>query len=441
MPLELRSRTLPSTMYHDASQQTPPPMPPPCPGVPRIRDSPIFTGADGTDVEDWLAIYERVSVPNKWDEDGKLTNLVFYLAGVASLWYNNHASGFATWSDFKTAIFVFGRPAVRKLQAEQRLRERAQEAGESFTSYIEDVLDLCNKSNHTMSESDKIRNIMKGIDDDAFTMLLAKNPGTVAEVITLCQSYEELRWQRSMTRRSPPRAATLAGLEASCDQVALMADLKSFIREEIARQFSLLPFAHQPAVQQSATTLLPPIRRAIEQEIAEVMPAYHPQQPPAPASLSYAQVVARPPQVVQAPAPLTYAEAAARPPSFAANRPATYVDVTPQPRLQSTMQPPFRPSALTTWVRPTPVNRWRTPDNRPICFACGYAGHVARYCLRVQPAPISSPVAGQLSRPYHEEPPSMSPRSRPGPSRRSPSPRRRSLSPMRPSAAAHEREN
>ncbi|KAH7948645.1 hypothetical protein HPB51_028426 [Rhipicephalus microplus] len=85
MPLELRSRTLQSTMSHDASQQTPPPMPPPCPRVPRIRDPPIFTGADGTDVEDWLAIYERVSVRNKWDEDGKFTNLVFYLAGVASL--------------------------------------------------------------------------------------------------------------------------------------------------------------------------------------------------------------------------------------------------------------------------------------------------------------------------------------------------------------------
>ncbi|KAH8039443.1 hypothetical protein HPB51_007321 [Rhipicephalus microplus] len=236
----------------------------------------------------------------------------------------------------------------------------------------------------------------------------------------------------------------LAGLEASCDQVALLADLKSFIREEIARQFSLLPFAHPPAAQQSATTILPPIRRAIEQEIAEVMPAYQPQQLPAPAPPSYAQVVARPPPVVQPPAPLTYAEAAARPPPFTAAMPATYVDVTSQTQLQHPLQPfqpQLRPSAFTSWTRPTPANRWRTPDNRPICFACGYAGHVARYCHRVQPA-LSSPIAGHLSRPYHDEPPSMPPPSRPGPSpRRSPSPRRRSLSPMRPSSANHEREN
>ncbi|KAH7985995.1 hypothetical protein HPB51_026749 [Rhipicephalus microplus] len=40
---------------------------------------------DGTDVEDWLAMYERVSVPNHWDEAGKLGNLVFYLAGVGGM--------------------------------------------------------------------------------------------------------------------------------------------------------------------------------------------------------------------------------------------------------------------------------------------------------------------------------------------------------------------
>uniref|UniRef100_L7LY50 Putative vesicle coat complex copii subunit sec31 n=1 Tax=Rhipicephalus pulchellus TaxID=72859 RepID=L7LY50_RHIPC len=445
MPVELPSRTLQSTMPQDASQQTPPPVPPTCPGVPRIRDPPIFTGAEGIDVEDWLTLYERVSVPNKWDDDGKLKNLVFYLAGVASLWYNYHASDFATWSDFKTTVInVFGRPAVRKLQAEQRLRERAEQSGESFTSYVEDVLDLCKKANATMSESDKIRNIMKGIDDDAFTMLLAKNLVTVAEVITLCQSYEELRRQRSMTRRHPSRDAGLAGLVASSDQAALLADLKSFIREEIARQFSLLDFAHPPAVQQPATTLLAPLRRVIEQEISEVMIAYH-QQLPDPAPQSYAQVVARPPQVLPVAAPLTYAEAAARPPSTEAGVPPTYADVSPRRRLQRNMQSfqqPPRPSGHATRVGSTPATRWRTPDNRPICFACGYAGPVARYCFRVQPPPIASPVAGPLNSPYHDSQPSIPPTSRPAPPpRRSTSPRRRSPSPMRPSSTTQGQEN
>lgn len=72
---------------------------------------------------------------------------------------------------------------MRKLRAEQRLRGRAQNSGENFTAYIEDVVDLCRLINPSMSEADKIRQIMKGFEDDAFHMLVAKNPQTVADVI------------------------------------------------------------------------------------------------------------------------------------------------------------------------------------------------------------------------------------------------------------------
>lgn len=123
-------------MHRDAAQQAPPPEPTASPGVPHVRDPAVFTGADGTDVEDWLPIYERVSVPHRWDTAGKLCNLVFYHAGVASLWVNNHASKCPAWSSFNSAIIdVFVRPAVSKLQAEQHLSERAQQAGESFDKF------------------------------------------------------------------------------------------------------------------------------------------------------------------------------------------------------------------------------------------------------------------------------------------------------------------
>ncbi|KAH8035831.1 hypothetical protein HPB51_009827 [Rhipicephalus microplus] len=41
--------------------------------------------------------------------------------------------------------------------------------------------------------------------------------------------------------------------------------------------------------------------------------------------------------------------------------------------------------AARPFSRPPPrrfQNPWRTQDNRPICFACGIAGHVARFCRR-----------------------------------------------------------
>lgn len=424
-------------MPQDASQQTSP-APAVCSGVPRHRDPPVFTGADDVDVDDWLTTYERVSAHNKWDESAKLSHVLFYLAGVASLWYSNHEADLPTWSAFKTSLGnVFGRPAVRKLRAEQRLRERAQQPGESFTSYIEDILDLCKRVDARMSETDRIRNVLKGIEDEAFNMLLAKSPQSVAEIVTLCQSYEELRRQRSLTRRPSLRNEHLAGLTATNGQASLLAEVKSFVREEIARQLSLMAFTQPQPAQQPSSTLVPPLQHAIEQEIAAAIPEYH-QHLPAPAPLSYSEVVARP-QPITVAAPLNYTGAVATPQPLASGVPPIYAGVMARPRLQPSMQSYQQPHRAS---RPAPATRWRTSDNQPICFACGYAGHIARYCNRVQPPRATSPIRSQPSHPYYDTPSPTSPTLRSTPvTRRSPSPRRRSLSPMRPRPVVRNEEN
>lgn len=435
-------------MPQDASQQTPPPAPTACPGVPRHRDPPIYTGADDTDVDEWLTAYDRVGDHNKWDEAAKLSHVLFYLAGVASLWYNNHQAEFQTWSEFKTSLAdVFGRPAVRKLRAEQRLRERAQQPGETFTSYIEDVLDLCRKVDSTMAESDRIRNILKGIEDDAFNMLLAKSPRSVAEIVTLCQSYEELRRQRSLTRRSLPRDEHLAGLSAMSNQAALLAEMKAFVREEVARQLSLMDFAQPHSVHTPTPSFAPPLRRVIAQELHEVLPEHH-QRVPAAAPHSYAEVMARPQQMPTA-APLSYAEVVTQPQPLHQRGPLTYAEVLAMPRQQPAMQSLHqapRPTRPSTWMGPPATTRWRTADNRPICFACGYAGHVARYCSRVQ-SPSATPYGpssmASSPRPYYDDEPRAAspPFRRSANIRRSTSPRRRSPSPMRPRPEARDEEN
>ncbi|XP_077528456.1 uncharacterized protein LOC144140817 [Haemaphysalis longicornis] len=201
--LELRSRTLPSTMSHgNHHESTPPVAPIICPGTVRQRDPPFFNGTDDQDAEDWLATFERVSTHNNWHDKHKQNNVSLSFTGVAETWYKNHGSDLRTWSDFKTEFTkVFGRPALRKLRAEQHLRERPQRTNESFTSYIEDILDLCKRANNDMTEEGKIKHILKGIDDDAFQMLLAKNPRTVAELINACQEFDELRGERALTRK------------------------------------------------------------------------------------------------------------------------------------------------------------------------------------------------------------------------------------------------
>ncbi|XP_049519022.1 uncharacterized protein LOC125943597 [Dermacentor silvarum] len=93
-----------------------------------------------------------------------------------------------------------------------------------------------------MSEADRNKHIMKGINDDAFQMLLAKNPNSVADVITLCHSYGELRKQQALTRPSPATDASIASLAIGSDQASLLTQIKAFVRKEVARQLSLVPF-------------------------------------------------------------------------------------------------------------------------------------------------------------------------------------------------------
>ncbi|XP_077548054.1 uncharacterized protein LOC144160744 [Haemaphysalis longicornis] len=238
---ELRSRTLPSTMSHgNHHESTPPVAPIICPGTVRQRDPPFFNGADDQDAEDWLATFERVSTHNNWDDKHKQNSVSLSFTGVAETWYKNHGSDLRTRSDFKTEFTkVFGRPALRKLRAEQRLRERAQRTNESFTSYIEDILDLCNRANDAMTEQGKIKHILKGIEDDAFQMLIAKNPRTVAEIINACQDFDELRRERALTRKPTGQDHSLCSL-ASDDKGVLFAQIQQFVREEVARQLSLV---------------------------------------------------------------------------------------------------------------------------------------------------------------------------------------------------------
>lgn len=81
-----------------------------CSGVLRQRDPAVFSGVDDNDVENWLSSYEKVGVHNKWDDA-------------------------ATWSASKTSfVDVFASTAVRKVPAEQLLRKRAQQPGQSLTS-------------------------------------------------------------------------------------------------------------------------------------------------------------------------------------------------------------------------------------------------------------------------------------------------------------------
>ncbi|CAN7949153.1 unnamed protein product, partial [Ixodes hexagonus] len=312
------------------------------------RHPKTFAGLRDDDVEDWLDGYERVSLYNKWDNQGKLRNAIFYLADVAKIWFTNHEDEIATWPDFKTHLVeIFGKPSDRKASAERKLAARLQSLNETSTSYIEDVLALCRRVDKDMTEADRVRHVMKGISEEAFNVLLVHNPTTVKDITTHCQRLYEARNSRLQVFGLH---GSSSGTMPSLSTDGLRNMIQKIVREEIS---NLLRPSSLPTTIGNDTG----IRRMIQQELATTM------------------------------APSNSNTSITDPPTLPAN--PLQSDIFP-----SIIGAPTLAPLCTTFARDN-FPHWRTaaphehvaPWNyrsRPVCYYCGIVGHVARLCRKTR---------------------------------------------------------
>lgn len=363
------------------------------------REPRMFTGTDDTDVDDWLSLFERVSAHNRWDPTIMLANVVFYLQeeSPARKWFETNETDLTSWEVFKTKLReVFGKPLGRQVAARNKLASRAQTSTESYVAYIQDVLALCSKADNTMSEADKVGHILKGIADDAFHLLICKDCATVDSIIKECRRFEEAKGRRIAHNfaRLPHTAATSscedgllpARLPRPQDPVPSSADITKIVRREIEAMAPTTAAPYMPDRTDLQTVAV--IQAVVRDEIANM--GLHP--------------------VCAVSSPFGQAFRS--------------------PRLPTERPPPRYP-------RRNPAE-WRTPDDKPICFHCSRAGHIARYCRSRQDSFFRNSYAGYSPRPpfgYSDDRPNSFP-SRPElnpttlnspPTRfnRSPSPQRR----------------
>ncbi|KAH6936416.1 hypothetical protein HPB50_016959 [Hyalomma asiaticum] len=98
-------------------------------------------------------------------------------------------------------------------------------------------------------------------------MLLARSPTIL---ISLCQNFDELRHQRSIARQKVLQANSILGIavsNAQPDDCSVSTEI-NFIREEVARQLSLLPHSHIPP----DAPLISPLEQAIPTATCEAIP-------------------------------------------------------------------------------------------------------------------------------------------------------------------------
>ncbi|UYV70499.1 K02A2.6-like [Cordylochernes scorpioides] len=285
----------------------------------RQRDPSTFSGDGNINPGQWLKEYERVSKYNRWNETMKLANVVFYLNGTAGRWFDNNEESLNSWRNFEDSFRgVFGLQEDSARRAEEVLKSRAQKAEESNESYIQEILSLCHQVNPRMEEGEIVAHIIKGISEDTYQVLVAKDIQTVDEILKFCRHLTTVK-QRRIGRTKFARLSNVMPISCVDDSDDLAGLIRRIVREEIQKVFS-------------APEVINPLREvnALEQTVREeVSRALQPTRP-------QVNVVQQQP----------------RTPFYNIDRP----------------------------TQPRKTEHWRTYDDKPICFHCGRPGHVVRYC-------------------------------------------------------------
>ncbi|UYV73997.1 hypothetical protein LAZ67_11001769 [Cordylochernes scorpioides] len=237
-----------------------------------------FVGDGSEDAQRWLKDYQRVAKFNRWDDSMCLANVIFFLAGTARQWYENNEDLLTSWEVFQKALGeTFGEQEEEMKKAEIILKTRAQKSSESSESYIQDVLYLCQLANPLMDDETKLGHLMKGIAEDIYQILIAKDVEKVDQKFERLPNVALVAYEEedlpSMIRRivqeefqkvKIPSTACFLGVE----QKAESAPLEDLIKREIKRE--LAPITGKSSFsrpQRSYTRPLPPQRSPENSEV------------------------------------------------------------------------------------------------------------------------------------------------------------------------------
>ncbi|UYV77154.1 hypothetical protein LAZ67_14003459 [Cordylochernes scorpioides] len=202
----------------------------------RQRDPSTFSGDGNINPGQWLKEYERVSKYNRWDETMKLANVVFYLNGTAGRWFDNNEESLNSWRSFEDAFRgVFGLQEDSARRAEEVLKSRAQKAEKSSESYIQEILSLCHQVNPRMEEGEIVAHIIKGISEDTYQVLVAKDIQTVDEILKFCRHLTTVK-QRRIGRTKFARLSNIMPILCVDDSDDLAGLIRRIVREEIQKK-------------------------------------------------------------------------------------------------------------------------------------------------------------------------------------------------------------
>lgn len=312
------------------------------------RVPPTFHGYAAEDPEEWLDQFERVATINRWDEEMKLRYVYFSLDGPAKTWYENHETTLTTWEFLKNELLRTFTSIMRKERAQLLLESRTQQPNETLNVYVEEMKRLFRRADQDMTEDKKVGYLMRGVKESLFAGLIRNPPKTVAEFTEEAHTIERTLDARTRQYNRPFQLSSLYSepIRGGLTTNDLREAIREVVKEELRR---LLPPTPQPP---QGASLLDIVRDEVQQALGSSSATTRTEAE----AMTYAAAVNTRPPRRNEPSPRRYAAApSSRPPLHA------------HPEYER------RPSQRK-------CDTWRTPDDRPLCFHCGEAGHILRHC-------------------------------------------------------------
>jgi hypothetical protein len=118
-------------------------------------------------VADWLETFDKYSAGVGWDDAKKIGFLPLFLGSVAKQWHKNYCSNNPSDSKKypetrKALLDAFSRDGKDKMKAKAKLRNRKQGDTESVDAYVYSCLELIDRIDTAMSETEKVKKIIRG---------------------------------------------------------------------------------------------------------------------------------------------------------------------------------------------------------------------------------------------------------------------------------------
>ena len=156
-----------------------------------IKNPKTFQGGS-EDIKQWLEDIEQLFDTAQIPDSHKLDLISYSLKGEARRWYKNTKSTLTSWEIFVKEIKeAFLSPFHDEL-AFKKLESYTQGINQPVRSFYNEILKLCNETDIGMSESMKLRHLLKKAKPTLQYEIRKKKPTTIKQFLEYAKEAEEL---------------------------------------------------------------------------------------------------------------------------------------------------------------------------------------------------------------------------------------------------------